>query len=844
MKQQYNISFFITLCFTIISFISLGQTPEKPNIIFIIMDDMNDYTGTLGGQPQIQTPVLDSLFDRGTNFMNAFCNAPVCGPSRTSLMSGKDMKYTQVYRNNAYLDEFRDNFTAAKGNEEVFSFPEYLKDAGQYYTCGINKIFHDPYNKDYDAATVDPCMKSLSWSKVVSFADFDSTNDKLDASNVGVDKFYWGLVDSSVAVEMKDYRAVDSAIQFINDVASGNIDLCDSVFFLALGFALPHLDLYVPENYYPDEYLKDIYAEPFNLPYNYPVNAFPYNGIVMPPQPEPKWNDYYLLGPLGQALSAGQFETENSFSEYADSLPYLPVIDPLLSDDERKEILMEAKRADAMMAYMAGVQFIDAQIGRLISNLQSHPDIYANTVFVIVGDNGFSFGEKHHWMKRSFWDTDIRIPFAIIDPAHPSHQISYNAVSLMDIFPTICDIAGIPYPTFSNGDPYLDGKSVMPILDNPDLQLAHPALMSWEAETNKELSCFPQYAVRDERFAYIRYASDGGDPATDCNSDSSFVEEEFYEVGVHRETDPNEWNNLINDPDYKPVINYLQQFMPDSNLYLQKTFKAIIQNNELDCLIGHDDTLNLSFEWFNENGIAVTPSPFQSFKWKNNLTNDVLSGTSVEFPANLISDTDYDEGKRLMFYLQAYDISGNLIAFDTKYFYLNPESEPNGTFTILSDGSLTAYITDFAITGSYNSYWWEINGDSLFYNQIPGPYKFDEPGEYTVTLFIQYGNTPCIKSFSQTIITDTFDSNWQEDMIVFPNPANDLIHILFSNSPVSGQLEIFDLNGQIVKSISLDVNTIPVVEINISELASGLYLLHFTNGEKHKGVPFVIVHNP
>ncbi len=842
--KHINIIYYLVIFLTAgFCFNTKSISAQKPNIIFIIMDDMNDYTGTLGGQPQIQTPVLDTLFNRGTNFMNAFCNAPVCGPSRTSMMSGKDMLYTQIYANNEYIDEFRDNFTVANGNAEVFSIPEYLKNTGQYFTCGINKVFHDPYNKDYDATTADPCLKSLSWSKVISFADFDSTNDKLEASNVGVDKFFWGLVDSSVAPEMKDYRAVDSAIHFINDVASGNITLCDSVFFLALGFALPHLDLYVPENYYPDEYQKDIYAEPFNYPYNTPVNTFPFNGIVMPPQPEPKWNDYYLLGPLGQAISAGQFETEISFIDYVDSLPYLPEIDPLLSDEERKEILMEAKRANAMMAYMAGVQFVDAQIGRLISNLQLHPDIYDNTVFIIVGDNGFSFGEKHHWMKRSFWDTDIRVPFAIIDPAHPAHQISYNPVSLLDIFPTVCDIAGIPYPTFLNGDPYLDGKSVMPFLNDPDLPAAHPALMSWRAENNKECSCFTQHAVRDDRFAYIRYASDGGDPESDCNIDSSYTEEEFYEVGVHRETDPNEWNNLIDDPDYQPVINYLQQFLPDSNLYLQKTFSAIIQNNTLPCLLNHDDVIDLSFNWFDADGLAATPSPFYTFKWSNNLTGDIFTGAAVEFPANVISDADFDAGERLMIYLQAYDNSGKLIAFDTKYFYLNPASSPNCSFSILSDGALTAYISDVVLTGSYNCYWWEINGDSMFYNQIPGPYTFEEPGEYTFTLFVQYGNTPCSKSFSQTIITDTFDAGFQDDMIVFPNPANDLLHILFTHTPVSGNLELYDLNGKIVKSIPLEMGFTPIVEINISELASGLYLLHFTNAENNKGVPVVIAHN-
>lgn len=820
-----------------------AQSPEKPNIVFIILDDMNDYLGTLGGQPQIKTPNMDSLFGLGTNFMNAYCNAPVCGPSRTSLMSGKDMKYTQVYDNNDYLSEFRDNFTAEKGNEEVISIPEYLKNTGQYYTCGINKVFHDSFDKDYDADTEDPCLKTLSWSKVIAFSNWDSTSEKLEATNVGVEGYVWGVVDSAMEYELKDYRAVDSAVQFVKEVASGEIALCDSVFFLAVGFAMPHLDLFIPENYYPADYLIDIYSEPFNYPYNFPANTFPYNGIVMPPQPDPKWNDYYTLGPLAHAIAIGQKDVEASFSDYVDSLPSLPVIDPELTDEGRKEILMEAKRANAIMAYMAGVQFVDAQIGRLIDSIQLYPEIYENTVFIILGDNGFSFGEKHHWLKRSLWETDIRVPLAIFGTSFPQHQTSYNAVSLLDLFPTICDIAGLPYPTFANGEPYLDGNSIYPILANDAISFAHPALISWEAENNKECSCFPQFAVRDDRFAYLRYQSDGGEPVHDCILDSSFVEEELYEVGVHRETDPNEWNNLIDDPDYAPVINYLQQFLPDSSLYLDVTYKAVISNNSLACLLGHSDTISLSFDWYDDNGLATTPYPGFTYKWTNNLTDDILIGTSVNFLCNWISEADFDAGERLMLYLQVYDTSGALIAFDTKYYYLNPEESPTCSFEMFGDGVLTAYFTDLTIIGNYTCFWWEIDGDSIFYNTMPGSYTFDTLGTYAVTLYVQYGNTPCLNSFTRTFISDNLISNSAASVLVYPNPANTLLRVEFTSEIQNGRLEVSDISGKIVRQFAFMNDQIRYLDIDVAHLASGIYFVHFTSDKTEFGEEVVIMHN-
>src|ERR1700752_277694 len=107
--KQHTLMLTCILCFGI-SGLTVSQTP-KPNIIFIISDDLNDYLGVLGGHPQIQTPNLDSLANAGILSTNAYTPSPSCAPARASMLSGKDCLYTNVYNNDDYLDEFRDNFT-------------------------------------------------------------------------------------------------------------------------------------------------------------------------------------------------------------------------------------------------------------------------------------------------------------------------------------------------------------------------------------------------------------------------------------------------------------------------------------------------------------------------------------------------------------------------------------------------------------------------------------------------------------------------------------------------------------------------------------------------------------
>lgn len=821
-----------------------AQAASKPNVIFIIVDDLNDYIEGFNGHPQIMTPNIKSLAERGYLFYNGFCNAPVCGPSRTSFLSGKDLSYTQVFNNDDYNEEFRDNFLDSLGNEEVITIPEHLKNAGGYYTIGVNKIFHKPSNKDYDNTIADPCLKELSWSKVVSFNDFEYIQDLVETYNIGIPECNWGILPDSLEPQLKDYRTVDTAINYLSKIISGETLLCDSAFFLAVGFDAPHLDLYFPEKYFPDDFLSDFYAEPFNYPYNNPADTFPANGIIMPPQPEIRWDDYYHLGPLGQEITASQGDIEDSFIDYTDTIMSFPEINPDYTDEQRKEIYLESMRANAMMAYMAGIQYMDAQVGRLMDFVATQPDIYNNTIIIFVGDNGFSFGEKHHWMKRTLWEPDVRVPFILVDPRKDSNIICEQTVGLLDIFPTICELTGTPMPLFSDSSNYLDGRSLVPIIENPDLIWEHPILISFEAEDNKECSCSPQMAVRSAKYKYIRYASDGGDPAEECISDLSFTEEELYDIGINREVDPYEWNNLINEPTYKPLIEFLQQWLPDSAMYLKNAFTLKIDDVVEPCLYASTDSIELSFELIDTLGNPSIAPLGYTFRWTNSLTNDTLWGDNVTFKMNTIPAAILDASTSMSVYAQMIDnATGAITAFDFKTYLVNPGSAPNVAFTANQVDYYTFNIDDIIITGDYYTISWDFGDGYISNDANPGSHTYASTGSYTITCYTTYGNdSNCVNQHQQLVYIDITDTLPNNKLNVFPSPTSGNISVFLGDFKGEASITICNSIGQEVFFKKMDKEDYPYYHLSTDLLSAGVYFVTHTMPNNSQSGNFVVTH--
>lgn len=825
-----------------------AQVTPAPNIIFVTFDDLNDYVEDLGGQIQVETPNLTLIANSGTSFINSYCSSTQCGPSRASMISGKDPYYTHIYNNPQYkCKNFRLNFKPSLDNETVFTLPEWLKDSAGYFTYSLNKIMHCYENLiDYDSISTDPCDKDFSWNRVFYFTDSAVIDNAGDAALGGPDNVRWSLLNDTLEDYMEDNIMIDSAIAFINAFGDGADITCGKPFFLGVGFLKPHLPYFVPEKYYSDFYLSDYYSSPFNYPYNFPKGAYPYNGIIMPPQPDTIFNDYNHLPIDGVARSLADPGPLNNLLEFAEEIIPIPEIDPLLTDEERIEILEQAVWANSIIAYMATIKFIDDQFGRLLTALQENPEIYNNTIIVITSDHGFSLGEKKHFLKGSLWETDTRVPLIIADLRNPVEQISYQTVSNIDLFPTICDLVGVDYPNMPDGNNYLDGKSLAPILIDNSYSFYRPALSTYsEKDSLDQGACFPQYSLRDERFHYIKYATNNEYGLYDCNIAMSQTEEELYEIGFNRDIDPFEWNNLIENDDYIPVKDFISQWLPGEDLYLQKSYTIKIQNDPLQCLLDHGDTLVMNFNLYDTTG-ALCPVPANyHFIWTNNLTDDSLYGNSVVFPTDLINEDDFLATNRLFIYLTMLDTANSIkAAFDIKYFYLNEINEPEIYFNTIKGDTTQAIITDLAITGTYNDIWWDFGDGTIIEDDDPEFYSYAAIGTYTITCYVQYGNdTTCIKTFSKTFTTNIKEYFKDDILWAYPNPARNIISVSLKSGNFNGNLLIYDNAGRCLTRQNFTSSTSNIHTFDVNLYPSGIYYLYYIdiNGIS-AGTQFAVIH--
>jgi arylsulfatase A-like enzyme len=828
-----NRKILLLLCCILGAAIMFSQTGEpKPNIILIVFDDLNDYVEGYGGHPQVETPNLFALQQKGTTFLNAFTASTLCVPSRTAFLVGKNPDYTGIYKNEDYVSNaFRENFPPDK---YLVTLPEWLKDSAGYFTYNIDKIFHcdtcDQQHPDFDDITMDPCSRSLSWNKQTN-SGYDVTVPPEDKFQ-GVENLKWGAIDSANVITMADFRTADTAKNFIDAYANDPSQFCNKPFFLAIGIRKPHSNLFVPEQYFKEDYISDFYAEPYNIPYNYPENSEPANGVVMPPQPDTMWSDYDKLPYLSKFM-VGQAIHNDFITWPVDSLSPLPEIITGISDSERISILSESKRANAVLAYLAAIKFADEQIGKILNQLELHPELYNNTVIVITSDHGFSLGEKKVWGKTKLWETHIRIPLIIADLRNVQMKTCNKAVGLLDLFPTFCDLAAVEYPTMPGGSNYFDGRSLLPLLNDPDTIWEHPVLTQI---LSSNLNCFPQNSVRTERWHLINYTSNNEDGIGTCDSSVAFQEAELYEIGINRNIDPEEWNNLAEETDYFPVKHYLQQFLPDSSLYGVQPFKVIVESQIPDCLQNENAIIVLESTLYSDKGELITLEDLNdySFNWTNNLTNESFSGSQYFFDISSIDTEDFYSQDKIIFYIEVKNINtGKLAAFEVQYIDIYPPIvEPVATFNLNTD-NLTVNVSDYILNGVYTSSYWDFGDGETSMEFIPSPHTYAETGEYVMTNFIQFANN-CEVQYNKVIfVNESFEQ--QNNLLhfeIFPNPAYQQINIIFSTPLQNAVIKIGNITGQYCYNYTIENNNSNILTFDVTNFVKGIYFIEvLSDGE-------------
>ena len=385
---------------------SLAVADSRPNVLFLAVDDMNDWIGCLGTTPHAITPNLDRLAARGVNFTNAHTAGVFCAPSRAAIFSGQYASTTGCYRTATYFVD----------HPEIESLQTSFSKAG-YQTLGAGKLFHHP------AGAIDVRGWSHfflrnqsqreqgwpldSWSNGTPFPKpFPKSSYNRGHQITGGLFLEWGAIPNGREEEMADTIRVNWAVDKLKQPH-------DKPFFLGVGIYAPHFPNYCPQKYF------DLYdADKIQLP--------PY-----------KADDLDDLPPKIKKIKTAR-------SRIHQKLEQLDAVD------------------DAIHGYLACISYADAMMGRVIDALDASP--YAdNTIVVLWSDHGYHHGEKGDWGKHTLWERTSNVPFLWAGPGIATDKKSDATVSLIDMYPTLVEMCDLPEPHQK-----LEGTSLAESLRNPE----------------------------------------------------------------------------------------------------------------------------------------------------------------------------------------------------------------------------------------------------------------------------------------------------------------------------------------------------------------------------------------
>jgi len=511
--------------------------PDRPNVLLIICDDLNDSVEGMGGHPQARTPNLVNLAREGIRFTNAHSADPICGPSRASFLTGIYPHHSGLYGYNQNQNAWHHN-PVLKNCKSIF---EHFADHG-YLIFGAGKLFHNNhhtrelFNRPDSVGDFGPGMEygPFAWTGKVS----DNIYNDLVAHPDVPRKF-----GNSGFTSFASY----DDIPIVPPDPKNNIPGYSGWYLADYPDGKPYR--YVSEldrDPLPDEMSADFAIEKLQQEHEQPF--FLAVGIIRPHSPWHAPKKYFDLYPLDEIVHPPYLE--NDLEDCAEELWYQPGWGKV----HRFSNLMASYEGDEgwrrfIQAYLACVAFADAQIGRIIEAFDSSR--YAeNTIVVVTSDHGYHMGEKDQLFKRTVWEESTRVPLIIRLPAsHNPGLECRHPVGLIDIYPTLIDLCGIPENTMRNesGVP-LDGHSLTPFLqdpvngswDGPDVALSCieagvPVELNQPAKIEDQ-----QFTVRSRDWRYV--LTRGG-------------AEELYD---HR-SDPNEWHNLAEDPDYAGIKNEMKK---------------------------------------------------------------------------------------------------------------------------------------------------------------------------------------------------------------------------------------------------------------------------------------------
>jgi iduronate 2-sulfatase len=437
---------------------------KNPNILLIISDDLNTRIGPYMELDK-HTPHLDRLANEGVRFTRTYCQFPLCGPSRASLMSGLYCETNGVKGNSHVLGSFRAVNPALSNHPSLAGF---FREQG-YFTARVSKIYHmgvpggiergepggdDPDSWDFASNIMGP--ETLSQGKL----ELLSPGNLHYGSN-----FSRMILPNELDVTQTDYIAASQAIAILENRVGEIAENAknqkklkpDSPFFLAVGFVRPHVPLIAPENCFEPYDEEEVQLPPVVVNDNVPT----------------------------QALRRQNANTQK---------------------------MNELQKRQTISAYMASVRFMDQQVGRLLDALD-RLKIREETIVIFISDHGYNLGEHDCWSKVSLWEGSVRVPMIISDPKNKTNNGTSNKsiTELIDLYPTLAELSGL-----SKKQPeILQGNSLAGFINGKNQELGES--VAYTITGGKGAT------IRTDRWRYTRWGEEiekGNEELYDHQNDS------------------------------------------------------------------------------------------------------------------------------------------------------------------------------------------------------------------------------------------------------------------------------------------------------------------------------------
>ena len=399
---------------------------ERPHVLFIAVDDLNDYISPLANHPGVKSPNFDRLAKRSVTFTNAHCAAPACHPSRVAVMTGVHPTRSGLYRNlfRAHGPRWRHESPMLK---DAVVLSQHFRNHG-YRAVGGGKLFHtlqwtpgDSQNDpdawdDYRGDPLNPIAPDWPRPKLTPDAEAGLTPGRpLGATQ------YFGATPLQLPDEKTgDHLVVDWAIEQMQQKH-------DKPLFLAVGLFRPHIPFEVPQKWF---------------------DLHPLDQVKLPEYREDDLDDAHEH----ERVSWHRWVTENK------------------------------QWPRFMQGYLASISYVDNQLGRLLNALDQSA-LKDNTIIVLWTDHGFHIGEKENWEKFALWNQTTRVPLFIHAPGISQDGKKTNQpATLTDLYPTLCELTGLPTPK------QCDGLSLVPQLKSPGSPRERLSLTSYQFNREKQPS--------------------------------------------------------------------------------------------------------------------------------------------------------------------------------------------------------------------------------------------------------------------------------------------------------------------------------------------------------------------